>query len=541
MSLQKIIVYSPQYQTITSEIYSSTTAKEQRALVFFRTKTAIELAAHYVTSELWCRYILQMALHEPAIHHAVVALSSIHERFEGGGNGDPLKLHFALRHYGKAIRLIAQPATGYPVWQSKDTPLLACTLFGAFESMSNHFESALAHRVSGLKMLAERNAEDAQASSCGVPSELLHSTFLHFDSENLELGEPEFSFAAVMSPTHLTSNLGGVCTVVEAWQAFEPLYNQMLRVMKKPDHTHRSECPTMYFVGPPPRVPEAVQKYNEWTFAFDAYIQVVISTARIQASNDQILGIIILQMRRLLVKIILHVDLRDGQMDFDRFTPEFECLLSMAERFVELTSVSARDDPLKLSWSPTFPGSEATRDLATNPLTQETEQPINDVKPTQTTLQRGFLGINPSMTPGIPQDQNPIDPTACSTTIALLDRLIETPPSILTPRRLSVVAHPTFTLSPGIILPLHILTTRCRDPHLRRHALALLESCNRKEGQWDSQVCARWGRKVVEREEVAALRLWRASQGVWDGQGRRKNAVARIEEAWQVPDVARLR
>jgi hypothetical protein len=159
---------------ITPDIYSSTTAKEQRALVFFRTKMAIELAAHYVTSELWCRYILQMVLCEPAIHHAVVALSSIHERFGADGNGDPLKLHFALRNYGKAIQLIAQPATDYPVWQSKDTPLLACTLFGAFESMSNHFESALAHRVSGLKILAERYAKDILAGGYGVPPRLLH-------------------------------------------------------------------------------------------------------------------------------------------------------------------------------------------------------------------------------------------------------------------------------------------------------------------------------------------------------------------------------
>ena len=483
-----------------------------------------------------------MALHEPAIHHAVVALSSIHERFGGDGNGDRLKLHFALQHYGKAIQLIARPATDYPVWQSKDTPLLACTLFGAFESMGNHFESALAHKISGLKILAERNAEDVPVGGYGIPPGLLHSTFLQFDSENLELGEPEFSFAPVTSPTHPTSSLGGMCTVVEAWQAFEPLYNLMLRVMKKPDLTRRSECPATYLVGPPHRIPEMVRKYSEWSFAFDAYVQMVSSTSRTLASNDQVPGIIILQMRRLLVKIILHVDLREGQMDFDRFTPEFECLLSMAERFVELTAVSTRDDPLQLSRSPRFPVSDATKDSATKPPPQETEQPINDVKPTQTTIPRGFLGINPSNTPQISQDQSPIDPTVSSTTTALSNRLlIEIPPSTLTPRHLSVMAHPTFTVSPGIILPLHILTTRCRDPRLRRRALALLERCNRKEGQWDSQVCARWGRRVMEREEVATLRILRACQGVGDGEGRRKNVVTRIEEAWQVPDVARLR
>lgn len=452
-----------------------------------------------------------MALWEPAIHHAVVALSSIFELFGHGVKGDRPELQFALRHYGKAIRLIAHPATAKTMWQSQDTPLLACALFGAIESMSNRFESAVAHKVSGLKILAERFLENAPSTGYGVPQELLQSTFLHFDSENLELGEPEISFAAIRSPTSSLNNIEGIRTTVEAWKTFEPLYNRILRVTKKPDHTIRTECPLMYFVGPLPRIPEMIQKYSDWSFAFDKYVQTVISTSKTLASNDQIPSILILQMRRLLVKIILHIDLQDGQMDFDRFTPEFTGLVSMAERFLEVTATPTSDDaPVSSCSSMASQPDERTSSLAT---------PI---------LQRGFLGIKSHNTPLVPGDVISIDQTALSTATILSNRLLSESPSIRNPH---ATVQPTFTISPGIIPPLHVLVTHCRDPHLRRRALKILVSCNRKEGQWDSVLCARWGRRAVEREEGAAL-------GFWNAEG---TVLSRIEHAWQVPDAVRVR
>jgi hypothetical protein len=53
----------------------------------------------------------------------------------------------------------------------------------------------------------------------------------------------------------------------------------------------------------------------------------------------------------------------------------------------------------------------------------------------------------------------------------------------------------SYTLSPGVVLPLYFTAARCRHSPTRRRALELLQSCRRREGLWDSALAA----AVVER------------------------------------------
>lgn len=69
------------------------------------------------------------------------------------------------------------------------------------------------------------------------------------------------------------------------------------------------------------------------------------------------------------------------------------------------------------------------------------------------------------------------------------------------------VLKPTFSLSLGLVVPLYIIVTRCRDPTIRRRALHLLYTCNRKEGIWDSRLAARVAQRIVEVEEAGAVPL----------------------------------
>lgn len=75
------------------------------------------------------------------------------------------------------------------------------------------------------------------------------------------------------------------------------------------------------------------------------------------------------------------------------------------------------------------------------------------------------------------------------------DRLIESYSTIHLPRTRR------FSLEIGIIPPLHIVITKCREPNIRRAALALLARSPRQEGTWDSILTARMGRWLVNCEE----------------------------------------
>jgi hypothetical protein len=111
-----------------------------------------------------------------------------------------------------------------------------------------------------------------------------------------------------------------------------------------------------------------------------------------------------------------------------------------------------------------------------------------------------------------------------STSTAGLVDIVPKPPTIL---------KPTFSLSLGLISPLYMIVSRCRDPTTRRRALHLLYACNRKEGIWDSRLAARVGQRIIEVEEAGATSL--PSQG-----GSNGSETVGVVSADQIPENARI-
>ena len=66
---------------------------------------------------------------------------------------------------------------------------------------------------------------------------------------------------------------------------------------------------------------------------------------------------------------------------------------------------------------------------------------------------------------------------------------------------------PSFSADLGIVPPLYVVATKCRNPVIRRQAIQLLRSSSRREGMWDSELVARIGSWImdIEEEEDATL------------------------------------
>ena len=58
-----------------------------------------------------------------------------------------------------------------------------------------------------------------------------------------------------------------------------------------------------------------------------------------------------------------------------------------------------------------------------------------------------------------------------------------------------------FTFEVGIVPPLHVTATKCRDPVVRREAVGLLFASPRQEGMWDGVLSARIGKWICSCEE----------------------------------------
>jgi len=130
-------------RTLSSEFVG--TEKELRSFYFFRQKTAPQLSGFF-GGDVWERLLLQAALHEPSIRHAILALGSLHAEFEQD-NGLIMQSHtngwtddFALKNYSQAIHILVEPLS-QEGQQAIDVCLMCSILFACLEVSRPHVQS----------------------------------------------------------------------------------------------------------------------------------------------------------------------------------------------------------------------------------------------------------------------------------------------------------------------------------------------------------------------------------------------------------------
>lgn len=141
-------------QRLSINIPGST--RERRGFQYFTTRTAPELTGYYETITFWQKLILQASSVDSSIRHAVIAIGTLHEEFANNrwsyyAQTASKGVDFATGQYSKAIAHLRKSLV-----QGKQTPvtaLLSCILFVCFDSLRGHFDAALVHLKSGLKIL----------------------------------------------------------------------------------------------------------------------------------------------------------------------------------------------------------------------------------------------------------------------------------------------------------------------------------------------------------------------------------------------------
>jgi hypothetical protein len=112
--------------------------RERRLFFFFRQKTAPQLSGFF-GGDFWESILLQAALHERSIRHAILALGSRHANFEhehdrelnmqGYTNG--WTYDFALKNYNRAINVLVESFSQGQ--QVIDVCLMCSIMFACFE------------------------------------------------------------------------------------------------------------------------------------------------------------------------------------------------------------------------------------------------------------------------------------------------------------------------------------------------------------------------------------------------------------------------
>ncbi|KAF2165229.1 hypothetical protein M409DRAFT_24612 [Zasmidium cellare ATCC 36951] len=473
-------------------------SKELRYLEYFRLRTAPDIAGVH-NPELWTYHVMQVAVAEPAIWHATLALGSLHERFESNASMSlsTADMEYPLTQYGKAINILCSSIKG-SADNLKETPLLACAMFCAFESMGYHLHSALSHITSGLKVMTERKRAFLEDKRPDHSLHMLWPLFTRLDTQRLELGDSSFpaDMPLIMHYRHVqtTKSIIKKPNMNEARHGFDSVLNLILHHIK-------------HIEGPDVSIPfiakgtssadvglsDVVHDYLRWTSAFDPIIVSLGVTSDIPSA-------LLLQIWRLLVNIMLRVDVEEGEMGFDRFQDEFRLMWSLVEEF--------------LCWSAQHSGSGEEL------LPEQTHSPLDDPLPEELCVRHtaltgeaaqrsGFMGVNIQNT--AEADSVRAEASAAQESgqklLAYSQKTRSINPGVLRDRLTyaGLGIKPTFTFSHGVIYPLYVVISRCRNPAIRRRAWTLMNGCNRREGLWDSALAARLGQRIIQIEESQAL------------------------------------
>ncbi|KAF5024366.1 hypothetical protein F66182_3553 [Fusarium sp. NRRL 66182] len=127
------------------------TPQEARAFDHYRLRTAKVLSGA-IDAGFWGGVVLKMCTTEPAVRHAILSISSLHEAVESQSRSvRELDTRFAFREYGNAIKSLRN-------WSQRNepsvVPLLVCVLFICVEFLADRDSAAQMHICQGRQILS---------------------------------------------------------------------------------------------------------------------------------------------------------------------------------------------------------------------------------------------------------------------------------------------------------------------------------------------------------------------------------------------------
>lgn len=149
---------------------------EGQAFAFFRQHTAIQLQDG-MKSELWGRWAMQFAHHEPNILHAIIAVGAMHHaRWDHPGSDFSKLQQVALSNYSKAVVEMQGYISKKGTLAGVDVVLLGCILFAGFEMLQHDIALAMQHLGLGLKILRSKHSNPGDRDQMNASKVVIKST-----------------------------------------------------------------------------------------------------------------------------------------------------------------------------------------------------------------------------------------------------------------------------------------------------------------------------------------------------------------------------
>ncbi|CAG7943486.1 unnamed protein product [Penicillium salamii] len=334
------------------------TSDEEISFDWFREKTTKQFAGVF-TSDFWETLVFQASVQEPAVRHAVVALSAAHRSDD---SRDPRALaaprginteHFMLQHYNKAIHHLRSS----PV--NDTTPdirviLITCMIFVTLEYLRGQYASGNSHLRYGIQLLSELSTQGSKSSTLSENTSKCMTQATDFAHNALIDSYAQLTMQSAMFgifPSHM-------CITTHDSQTYAPPYNfksiinarksldELLHKVKclKEDYHQALETGNTIDHSKASAAQDSIQKdLLAWRQAYDVILPSLQST---MDPRDRA-GSIIVRLYHEMVTVMAAVSLSESEMDFDAYTDRFSAIIAGVHELSQIWSLSATE-----SWNP---------------------------------------------------------------------------------------------------------------------------------------------------------------------------------------------
>ncbi|KAG5983200.1 hypothetical protein E4U55_000541 [Claviceps digitariae] len=492
----------------TPTLYQPSTAlafERSEGLYFelFRIQTASELSG-YFNSSFWAQRVLQECHAERAIRHAVVALGALYKTLEdsfhvSGISPQKRNMHVdsLITHWQVAVKQYSEACNavmlidGQGLWAYR-TRLMATILLTCFDSFIGDHKQAIVQIQSGLGLLEQLQSQYPNHRSPRpegyIEDEVLniftrlaiqaksYDMAFHFPQPYVIRLAPQQTRLSQFSHTSQSSSGGSDSSansssefttpgspgeeilvpvqfenLLHARLASDMLCEKLVRFIERLQIAKNNKSNVL---------PASWLQYgtnlksqlDAWAVAFEPIFQ-----SRLDPCVDDVekAGIAALKMFHINSVILFLMMFCDTEVQFDGFFPQFKAVVDLGWEVV---------------------GAQERKAAATDKTLVQTSRcqhrQLNH-QHTQRQQHRHTMSTTPTNTkPGFRADKYQ-----------------------------SSRIKPSFSADLGIVPPLYVVATKCREPRLRRQAIQLLRSSARREGMWDSELAANIGEWVMHIEE----------------------------------------
>lgn len=232
--------------------------EEQACFDWFMRKTSTKFAGIF-KSQFWETLVFQASAQEPAVRHAVVALSAAHRFDISAGSWVPAIYgvdaeRFTLQQYNKAIHHLRDAtmknnASGSGLSNKKAlrVALITCMLFVTLEYLRGQYKMGSAHLRYGIQLLADISAPVSRTSMApGILSpaedfvhDALIDSYARLTVQSAMFGHVPSHLCVTVRDPQVHALPYTFSSLVEARQTLDDLLNR-IHCLKRYIYTHRS-------------------------------------------------------------------------------------------------------------------------------------------------------------------------------------------------------------------------------------------------------------------------------------------------------------